>query len=175
MKKSKSFYGLVLEILIILTALSGFSFFASPEAFFLLQAVFFFAYFYFLFKSREVFGRDFAKYFLFFAVIFVFIEAFWYSQFFFSGSVFERYYSFILLLLAFFAFVFLFRLLLGRNYSNAKVLLSGNGIAVLETDFDLLSFSLKGRHVINCGKKLKPNSLVKIFRPFYSKKFKLKY
>lgn len=128
-------------------------------------------YFFVLLKEvRADVGKEFAAYAIFFGALWLFIGLSWAAQFFALTIANAQY--FLLLLIALVLFVVLFRVFFGRNYTKGRVLLAGNGIAVVETGFDLLSFSNAGRHIVETVRSYAKGDGIRLKKGFFSKKYR---
>lgn len=111
---------------------------------------------------RKHYAKEFWKYALFFVVLAVFVNSAWIVRFFGAKKATEYTNYFLLIVAAMLVFVLLFRLLLGKRHATGKVLFSEGGTAVVQTDFDLLSFTNAGKYVVKTKKKLKKGQTVKL-------------
>ncbi|MEW6294758.1 MAG: DUF2101 family protein [Candidatus Diapherotrites archaeon] len=118
-------------------------------------------FFFVLFMARKDFLGEWKLLALFFCVIYAIIQAYWISRYFVRGAE-ERINIAFFLLLALFAFVIFFRVLLGRGFVFGKVLSSDGRITVVETFFDVRTFSKGGRHVIETEKNFREGKKVKL-------------
>ena len=105
----------------------------------------------------------------FFAPLLALVQLAWIAQKMFQA---ESIAYFIAVLAAFFLFVAGYKLLFGRNYTPAAVLLSSDKIAVVETGYDIRSFATAARHIVETDKRLPEGKEVKISikKSFFGKK-----
>ncbi len=115
-----------------------------------------------LFQLKEEIKEEFNKYLIFFLAIWVFVQSVWLMSAFFIKDFFFQYIFFIAALIALILFVLLFNLFLGRNYTEGKVLLSNDKIAIVETQFDLLSFTNAGKYLVETDRKRNKGATVKV-------------
>lgn len=96
----------------------------------------------------------------FFMPLFVLIQFSWLLQpIFLEQNNLLYFFGFIITI---FLYVIFFRVAFGRPYTHAKVLLSDNKMAVVETDFDIRSFSVAGKHIIKTDKKIAAGKTIKV-------------
>lgn len=60
------------------------------------------------------------------------------------------------------AFLLGFRIVCGRGHTTGRVLVCQGSTAVVETDFDIRTFTRAGKHIVDCGKQCKPGQVVKL-------------
>ncbi|MFH1256140.1 MAG: DUF2101 family protein [Candidatus Diapherotrites archaeon] len=158
----RSYVLIKLQVLIVAMLLALFLRGASFYAFIALEGILAAYYLFEIFvELRKLEKEDFGKYALFFIGLFLFIQGAWLPFVFVGGfrQVFALGISEIIGLLL---FTVLFRLLLGRNYTYGKVVSSDGKIAVVETNYDLLAFTQKGRFVVDSAGKIEPGKKVKV-------------
>ena len=158
----KTFAVMLLQMLLI--AMAGILFSKSylpNSAFVFLEFVVVFAYAKILFSDlRTAQKKEFWKYALFFGGTALIIQATWLLEIVEIGiSPFQK---FGVVLAAFLIFVVGFRVIYGRKYTEGIVVLSDADVAVVETEFDLLSFTNAGRHVVESGKPYKKGQKVRV-------------
>lgn len=123
-------------------------------------------------ESKE----EFSRYIIFFLAVLVFVQVIWVIPAFLIKDFFYQYIFFIVALIGLLLFVLLFNLFFGRNYTKGKVLLSNGEMAVVEAQFDLLSFTNAGKYVVATDRKRNKGATVKVkIRKllFYRKPFKI--
>lgn len=126
------------------------------------------------FKSVE--KAEYPKYLLFFSAILLFIQLSWIVPAFIGANILTNYYFISFLLVALLLFSFLFKIFFGRNYTLGRVLLSNEKSAVVETEFDLLSFTNGGKFIVENNKKRREGEQVKVAVKnlfFYRKPYKI--
>jgi uncharacterized membrane protein len=97
-------------------------------------------------ELRKTLAEGFWKYVLFFAGIAAIIQIAWVVDFMaLDGGTLQR---FVYVLVVFVVFVVGFRFVFGRNYTTGKVLIADGDMAVVETEFDLLSFTSAGKYIV---------------------------
>lgn len=159
---SGNFLVLKLQITIILMLASVFSNFFLSFNYFLGIIALLSIYFLFvlLYEVRKKFRRDFKYFLIIFGGFFIFAQGGWIIQLFLLGAE-KLNFSFLLLffLIVFFVVVKLF---LGKGFTKGKVLSSNGKITVVETVFDIKSFSNGGKHVFETKKKYREGEEVEI-------------
>ena len=158
----KTFAVMLLQMLLI--AMAGILFSKSylpNSAFVFLEFVVVFAYAKILFSDlRTAQKKEFWKYALFFGGTALIIQSAWLIDILDIGmSPFSR---FGIVLGAFLLFIAGFRVIYGRKYTAGVVVLSDESIAVVETEFDLLSFTNAGRHIVEAGKQSREGQKVRV-------------
>lgn len=119
-------------------------------------------YLYVLFREiRGEFAGEFKSYLVFFGIVLVFVQASWILLIVFSDLL-ERVNFFFYLLGGLMIFLFLFRLVFRKEEVSGKVLLSGEGLAVVELKYDLISMVKGGKFVVGSKKKYKKGEKVKV-------------
>ncbi|AJF60690.1 MAG: hypothetical protein QT03_C0001G1210 [archaeon GW2011_AR10] len=120
---------------------------------------------------RKEVKEGFSRYALFFIVLPTAIQVSWIGQSIISDTI-TRLAFFSVLIFGLLVFFVLFKLFVVRNYTYGKVLLSDSEMAVVETDYDLLSLSNGGRFIVESkgkqpvGKKVK----IKVENRFFTRK-----
>ncbi|MFH1224471.1 MAG: DUF2101 family protein [Candidatus Diapherotrites archaeon] len=159
---------LVLMVLLLFARFSEFGWLV-PAGEVLLSAL----YLYIVFAQvRDEFAKEFTQYAIFFLGMLVFVQAAWIMQGIFGEGE-AGYYQFALLLALLLVFVVCFRMVFGRKYVPAKVLLSDGELAVVETRYDLLSFTNAGRHIVHAERKYAKGAEVKLKKIPFSRKYRV--
>lgn len=97
---------------------------------------------------------------VFFGVLWLLIQAVWVLQGFTSAEMFG--FGVIGVLGALIVFVLLFRVLFGRKYVMGRVVMCKKGEAVVETDFDIRTFTPAGKYVVKSEGKCAVGQDVKV-------------
>ena len=158
---------LVLMVLLLFVRFSEFGWIV-PAGEVLLSALYLFVMFA---EAGKEFAKEFTQYAVFFLGMLVFVQAAWIMQGFFGENEGMQY--FVILLALLLAFVVCFRAVFGRKYVPAKVLLSDGEIAVVETRYDLLSFTNAGRHIVHTERKYAKGAEVKLKKIPLSRKYRV--
>lgn len=135
----------------------GFGFFIG------LNAVVSVAYFYVLLTAvRRETGSEFRHHLLFFAVLWLVLQALWVAQAALPAT--QQYAAFVVIVAALMGLVLGFRAVLGRDYTVGRVVMCDMAAktAVVETEFDLRSFTNAGKHVVECPKRCAKGERVKV-------------
>ena len=170
-QNKKAFLASALQVAIILMmAAIAFRQFISETAFYAIETVLaaiFLRVLFFDLKKETKKEHKYSVY--FFAPLLVLVQLAWIAQKMFQA---ESIAYFIAVLAAFFLFIAAYKLLFGRNYTPATVLLSNDKMAVVETGYDIRSFATAQRHIVETGTKLPEGKEVKISikKGFFGKK-----
>ena len=158
---SRSLSVLKLQIILILLLLNGFvySFFSVPA--FYAQIVFNLLYLKVFFKALNDFRKDrnvFIAFFLFLllAAQSVFLMNFFKIQLLFASTYLIPFLVFLLIL------IFFFKMFYSKKFIEARVLLSDEKLAVIETELDLNSLTVSGKFIVKSNKKFKKGRKVKV-------------
>lgn len=158
---------LVLMVLLLFVRFSEFGWIV-PAGEALLSALYLFVMFA---EVRKEFAKEFTQYAIFFLDMLVFVQAAWIMQGFFGENEGVQY--FVILLALLLVFVVAFRMVFGRKYVPAKVLLGDGELAVAETRYDLLSFTNAGRHIVKTERKYAKGAEVKLKKIPFSRKYRV--
>jgi len=109
---------------------------------------------------RKIQEKEFWKYALFFGGTAAIIQAAWLFDVVEIGI--SPFQEFAVVLAAFLVFVVGFRIIYGRKYTEGIVVLSDAEMAVVETEFDLLSFTNAGKHVVESDRPYKKGQKVRV-------------
>lgn len=153
-----------LEILAILLLFTAFLRIIAPlEAIIAADALLSALYLFFLFtETRGLFARDFRAYALFFAFLFLLIQANFLSQLLPVAAMELRLQIFFGLAIAFIAFLLVFRVFFVRNFVHGKVLSCEKGKALVQTEFDFLAMVNAGKHEVKSHRRLEKGRAVKV-------------
>lgn len=113
-----------------------------------------------LIEARKKFPKDFKYFLLVYGLIYLVIQLMWINNLFLSEET-RMDFGFLLIFVLIAITVF-FSVLLKKNSVQATVLSSNGKITVVETEFDLRSFTKGGKHIIETGKKLQEESKIQI-------------
>ena len=126
-----------------------------------IQAVIALVFFYsLLIEIRKKFSQEF-KYFVFiYGLFFLVVQTMWLNNFFIPEE--NRMDVGFLLIFVLIVIAVVFSIFLKKNFVKAIVLSSNGKITVIETEFDLRSFTKGGKHIIETEKKFKENQEIKV-------------
>jgi hypothetical protein len=117
-------------------------------------------FFVLFFLVRKELKEQFYRFTLFFGVLWGFVQLAWFLEKNIKGTEKLNYLFGLLFFLV--VFFIVFRLIAAKSHSTGTVLSSDGKITVVETEFDLMSFTKGGKHVIETPKKYAVGSKVKI-------------
>jgi len=159
----KAFYILVMQALLMLMAGTLFiRHYAGDAAFVALEAVLAAAYAKVLLVDvRKIQKSDFGKYAIFFSGVAGIVQATWLIDYVNIGGI-SQFQKFAGVAAAFILFVLVFRIVYGKRYTEAEVLTSDSGIAVVKTGFDLLSFTSAGKSIVETDLVVRKGQKVKV-------------
>lgn len=158
-------------LLVLMAALSALRIVANSSllitADLLLAAVFFSVLHW---PARQSFKRDYKRYLLFFSLWFVIVQLAFFSVLLFNPLEIGPW-LFVGLVVALVALSASFRLVLGKNIVEGKVILSDSENAAVELGFDLFAGLNSGKYVVQANKKYKNGELVRVAlkRKFFRK------
>src|SRR3989338_3333232 len=143
----KTFAVLLMQFLLIaMAALLFFRSYIDGMIFISVEVAFLLVYAELLFIELGKVQKDgFWKYVLFFAGVAILLQLVCVAEFLNIGE--SSVQRLVFVLGAFIVFAVAFRLFFGRNYTQGKVLTADGKIAVVETEFDLLSFTSTGKYI----------------------------
>jgi uncharacterized membrane protein len=113
---------------------------------------------------KHVKKEDFKAYAVFFSGILFFVQGIWVIPIFIANGFIAQYYFLFTLLILLLVFVLAFSIFFGRKYTIGKVVSSTGKKAVVQTDFDLRSFTLGGEFIVEETEKHRGGEKVKIER-----------
>ncbi|MFH1697077.1 MAG: hypothetical protein ABH854_04180, partial [Candidatus Diapherotrites archaeon] len=132
----------------------------------LLSAIYIFIFFS---EVKREFPAELMRYGIFFLGVLAFVQAGGIMQF----IGFAEAWHFFALIIGLAVFLVLFRMLFGRKYSPAKVLLSDGELAIAETQFDLLSFTNAGKHIVRTERKYAKGAEIRLKKIPLSRKYRV--
>lgn len=161
---SQNFLILQLQLLIVLILLSGFLLSFIDFSVFLAIELIIGAYFLFLlfFQTKKEFQKQFNYFLLFFGVLFVLVELSWIVQKIIPAENENQLNALFGLLFAIIAFSILFRTIFAKKSIKARIVMSEKNSAVIETDFDIFSFTKAGKYIIETNKPYPTGKEVKV-------------
>lgn len=111
-------------------------------------------------EAKKKFSKDFKRFLFIYGLFYLVIQIMWLNNFFVPME--NRLDVGFLLIFILIVIAVVFSLLLKKNTVQAKVLSSNGKITVVETEFDLNSFTKGGKHVIETERKFKENTEIKV-------------
>ena len=111
--------------------------------------------------ARQSFRRDYKRYLLFFSLWFVIVQLAFFTVLLFNPLEIGPW-LFVGLVVALVALSASFRLVLGKNIVEGKVILSDSESAAVELGFDLFAGLNSGKYVVQTSKKYKKGELVRV-------------
>ena len=176
---SQNFLVLQLQIMLLLIIFSGFLLQFIDFGIFLLIEIIIAAYFWFLLLKpiKNKFNEQFKYFLLFFGIIFVLVELSWVIQKTIPASNENQLNALFALLFIMVVFAVFYRIVFGRKPLNARIIMSEKNSAVIETDFDIFSFTKAGKYIVEAGKAYPAGKDVKVLLKtafFKSKPWKIK-
>ncbi len=160
---------------LILMVLAGFLFYATEfKTILFLEIIFSLIFFHtLLIEAKKKFQKDFKYFLTLYGLFYLVVQAMWLNNFIVPKE--NRMDAGFFLIFILIAIAVGFSLLLKKKTVKAKVLSSNGKITVIETEFDLKSFTKGGKHIIKTKEKFNEGQeiKIKINKNFFGKKIQV--
>ncbi len=157
----KNFIAMKIQLSLILMTLTGFTFFLTGFYFTAsLEIIFSLVFFHSLTEAKKEFTQDFKLFVLLFGSFYLIIQLIWLNQVIIPAE--NRIdFGFVLIFILVIITV-IYTVLIKKNTIKGKVISSNGKVTVIETEFDLRSFTKGGKHIIETPQKFNEGTEIKI-------------
>ncbi|MFH1663510.1 MAG: hypothetical protein ABH986_01725 [archaeon] len=163
-----------IQLSIVLMVLTAFiSFIAGFEAIAVIEGILSLVLFHSMLEAKKKFEKDFTLFLLVFGSVYIVVQLIWLNNFLIPAE--NRMDVGFLLIFILIVIAVAFSVLGKKNSVHGRVLSSNGKITVVETEFDLRSFTKGGKHLVETEKKFRENEAVKvrIKKSFLGKKIEI--